>query len=92
MPFSFWELFFAFPFSSNSRYIKTEQKRILHQALHRLKLEYRQVLYLSFFEGFSNTETAFIMKKLDRQIKSLLYNAKKALKSELERNGFEYEE
>ena len=75
-----------------SNYIKTEQKRILHQALHRLKLEYRQVLYLSFFEGFSNTETAFIMKKSDRQIKSLLYNAKKALKSELERNGFEYEE
>ena len=75
-----------------SDYIQSEQKHILHQALHQLKLEYRQVLYLSFFEGFSNTEMAFIMKKSNRQIKSLLYNAKKALKSELERNGFEYEE
>ena len=73
-------------------YIKSEQKRAVHQALHRLKLEYRQVLYLSYFEGFSNSETALIMKKSDKQIRDLLYNAKKALKSELERSGFEYEE
>ena len=73
-------------------YIKTEQKRMVHQALHRLKLEYRQVLYLICFEGFSNTETALIMKKSNRQIKDLLYNAKKALRNELKRSGFEYEE
>ena len=75
-----------------SNYIKDEQKRMVHQALHRLKLEYRQVLYLIFFEGFSNSEAALIMKKSKRQIEALLYNAKKALKSELERSGFEYEE
>ena len=73
-------------------YIRSEQKRAVHQALHRLKLEYRQVLYLSYFEGFSNSETALIMKKSDKQIRDLLYNAKKALRSELERSGFEYEE
>ena len=73
-------------------YIKSEQKRAVHQALHELKLEYRQVLYLSYFEGFSNSEAALIMKKSDKQIRDLLYNAKKALKSELERSGFEYEE
>ncbi len=73
-------------------YIKSEQKRMVHQALHRLKLEYRQVLYLIFFEGFSNAEAALIMKKSNRQIEALLYNAKKALKSELVRSGFEYEE
>lgn len=75
-----------------SNYIKSEQKRIVHKALHSLKSEYRQVLYLSFFEEFSNTETAIIMKKNKRQIETLLYNAKLALKSELERSGFEYEE
>lgn len=73
-------------------YIKTEEKRIVHQALHHLKLEYRQVLYLVYFDGFSNTEAALIMKKSNRQIETLLYNAKSALKSELERSGFEYEE
>ncbi len=74
-----------------SNYIKSEQKRMVHQALHRLKLEYRQVLYLIYFEEFTNAEAALIMKKSSRQIESLLYNAKKALKSELERSGFEYE-
>ena len=73
-------------------YIKSEQKRAVHRALHSLKTEYRQVLYLSFFEGFSNEETALIMKKSKRQVETLLYNAKKALRSELERSGFEYEE
>lgn len=75
-----------------SNYIKSEQKRMVHQALHRLKLEYRQVLYLIFFEGFSNSEAALIMKKSNRQIETLLYSAKKALKSELERSGFDCEE
>ena len=75
-----------------NNHIKSEQKRMVHQALHRLKLEYRQVLYLIYFEEFTNAEAALIMKKSSRQIESLLYNAKKALKSELERSGFEYEE
>ena len=75
-----------------NNHIKSEQKRMVHQALHRLKLEYRQVLYLIYFEKFTNAEAALIMKKSSRQIESLLYNAKKALKSELERSGFEYEE
>ncbi len=72
-------------------YIKDEQKRMVHKALHNLNAEYRQVLYLSFFEGFSNEETALIMKKTKRQVESMLYNAKKSLKIELERSGFEYE-
>ncbi len=73
-------------------YIKDEQKRMVHKALHSLNPEYRQVLFLSYFEGFSNEETALIMKKTKRQVESMLYNAKKALKNELERSGFEYEE
>ena len=73
-------------------YIKTEQKRMVHQALHKLKLEYRQVLFLSYFEGFSIAEIALIMKKSEKSVKNYLYKAKIALKSELERSGFDYEE
>ena len=73
-------------------YIKNEQKQHVHQALHRLKPEYRQVLYLAYFEEFSNAETADVMNKSKRQIETLIYNAKKALKAELERSGFVYEE
>ena len=71
--------------------IRSEQKRMLHHAMRRLNPAYRQVLYLSYFEGFSNAETAEILHKSERQLRDLLYHAKKALRTELERSGFEYE-
>lgn len=71
--------------------IKSEESKMLHKAIQRLKPEYEQVLYLSYFENFSNEETAKIMKKTNRQVRNLLYNAKKALKAELEKEGFVYE-
>lgn len=75
-----------------SNFIKTERDRVIHQSLHRLKSEYRQVLYLIFFEDLTNDEAAVIMKKSKRQIENLLYNGKKALRSELERSGYTYED
>jgi len=78
--------------SIEGNYIKTEQKRMVHQALHQLKAEYRQALFLNYFEGFTISEIALIMKKSEKQVKNYLYQAKLALKSELERSGFEYEE
>ncbi len=72
-------------------HLKNEQKIQLHTALKRISPEYSQVLYLIFFEEFSNSETANILKKSNRQIENLLYRAKKALRSELEKEGFVYE-
>lgn len=72
-------------------YIRQEDRRTLHRALKRLNPDYSQVLYLTYFEDFDNSETAEIMKKSKRQIENLLYRAKGALKSELEKEGFEYE-
>ena len=62
------------------------------RALKKLNSEYRQILWLVYFEGLSNVDVAVIMKKNARQIKNLVYRAKSALKSELEKEGFEYEE
>ena len=73
-------------------YLKSEQKIELHQALKKINAEYSQTLYLIYFEGFSINETAVIMKKNKKQIENLIYRAKKALKTELEREGFVYEE
>ena len=73
-------------------YLVEEQKIMLHHTIRKLKQDYQQVLYLSYFENFSNAETAEIMKKSKRQIENLLYNAKKSLKAELEKEGFRYEE
>lgn len=72
-------------------YLKEEQKIALHRALQKLNPDYKQVLYLVFFENFSNSETAKIMHKTKRQVENLLYRAKQSLKSELEKEGFEYE-
>ncbi len=73
-------------------YIKEERKIIVHKALSELATDYRTILWLVFFEGFSNPEVAVILKKNDRQIKNLLYRAKQSLKSKLEKEGFIYEE
>ena len=72
-------------------YLKNEAKIQLNQAIDRLKPEYRQVLWLTYFEGFRNDEAAKIMRKSKKQIENLLYNAKKALRTEMESEGFLYE-
>ena len=72
-------------------YLKDEQKILLHQAIGRLKSEYQQVLWLTVFDGFRNDEAAKIMRKSKKQIENLLYNAKKALRSEMESEGYLYE-
>ena len=73
-------------------YIIEERKITVHRALKKLNAEYRQVLWLLYFEGMSNTEAAIVMKKNSRQMKNLVYRAKSTLKSELDKEGFVYEE
>ena len=73
-------------------YIREERKILLHKVIARLVPDYQQVLYLIFFENFSNSEAAKILKKSDKQMKNLVFRAKQALKKELEKEGFEYEE
>ncbi len=73
-------------------YLLEEQKLELNRALAQLPDDYRQVLWLSFFEGFSNKEIAAVMHKNERQVRNLLYRAKQSLKSILEKEGFVYED
>lgn len=73
-------------------YIKEEQRIIVHKTLGKLKPEYCQVLYLVYFDGFDNEQAANIMKKSKRQIENLIYQAKLSLKSQLIKEGFNYEE
>lgn len=73
-------------------YLQEEQKIIVHKALSKLKSEYQQVLYLAYFEDFSNAQIAAVMKKNKRQIENLVYRAKISLKAELDKEGFIYEE
>ena len=65
---------------------------MLHKALHELDPKYRQVLYLVYFEELSSKEVGIIMKRSDKQIRDLLYHAKRSLRAVLERSGFRDEE
>ncbi len=77
--------------SVEAAYIRQEQKITVHRAMRRLSPEYRQVLWLVYFEELSSKEAAGIMKKTVRSVESLLYRAKKSLRSQLEKEGFDYE-
>ena len=73
-------------------YLREEQKVMVHQALKKLRPEYRQVLHLIYFEDFYHSQAAAVMGKNKRQIENLVYRAKLSLKSVLENGGFHYEE
>lgn len=72
-------------------YIREENKIAVHKALRTLHPAYAQVLYLTYFENFSNQEAAKVMHKSKRQIEQLVYRAKLSLRIELEKEGV-YEE
>ena len=78
--------------SLEQAYIKDEFKISLYKAIETLPVEYATVLWLVYFEGFTNKDVATALKKNDRQIKNLLYRAKQSLKTKLEKEGFFYEE
>ncbi len=73
-------------------YITEERKRVLHRALRHISPQYRQILWLIYFENFSIRESAKIMKKSEHSIETLVYRARTALRSELEKEGVSYEE
>ncbi|MBQ9841566.1 MAG: RNA polymerase sigma factor [Clostridia bacterium] len=72
-------------------YLRKERNVILYRAMQDLAVDYRAVLWLSFFEGLSNREVATALGKSERQVKNLLYRAKQSLKIKLEKEGFAYE-
>lgn len=73
-------------------FIKEERRILVHKLLKKLKPEYRQVLWLVYFENFSNKDVAAVMRKSVHNIETLVYRARKALKSQMEMEGFVYEE
>ncbi len=72
-------------------YLREEQKLQLHRALAGIASDYATVLHLKFFEEMSNDQIAKVLKKNKRQIENILYQAKQALKTKLEQEGFIYE-
>lgn len=73
-------------------YLKKEQSILIHRAMRRLKPDHQQVLWLIYFEGFRAKDAARVMHKSVHSVETLVYRARLALKSELEKEGFSNEE
>lgn len=72
-------------------YIQQEDKIILHRAMKQLRQEYRQILWLIYFEGFRCDQAGKIMGKSTHNIETLVHRARRALKQKLYEEGYEYE-
>lgn len=69
-----------------------ERKKLLNTAMLKIKSDYRTALHLIYFEDMSYKEAARVMKKTSKQIDNLVARGKTALKKELEKEGFTYED
>lgn len=67
-----------------------ERNQQLYRALEKLKKEYREALYLVYFEELSYRNAALVMAKSEQQITKLVYWGKQNLKKILEQEGFVY--
>lgn len=73
-------------------YIQQEDRIFVHRAMRKLKPEYQQVLWLIYFEGFSNKEAGRILGKTTHNVETMAYRARNALKIKLIEEGYVYEE
>ena len=68
--------------------IRTEERnRILHGCMGEMNPDYREVLYLTYFEGMSYAQAAEVTGKTVKQITNLVYRGKESLRKLLEREG-----
>lgn len=69
-------------------YFATETAHHIHAVMGKLKPEYREILWLTYFEGLSNKESAAVMGKSVHGIEVLVSRARQALKNQLVKDGF----
>ena len=64
-----------------------ERNQILHFCMGELNPDYREALYLTYFEGMSYLQAAEVMGKSEKQITNMVYRGKARLRGLLEREG-----
>ncbi|MBQ3537642.1 MAG: RNA polymerase sigma factor, partial [Clostridia bacterium] len=73
------------------KYFSDMEKQNVLDVMGKLKSEYREILWLTYFEELSNKECAEILKKNVHSIEVLLSRARQALKKLLQEEGYTYE-
>lgn len=69
---------------------RKEENRQLYAALAKLKQEYRETLFLVYFENMSYRQAAQIMGRTEQQVTNLVHRGKQKLKQLLEEEGYQY--
>ena len=59
--------------------------------MNKLRADYRQILWLIYFEGMSMKDASAVIGIKTHAAENLAYKARQALKTQLEKDGFEYE-
>lgn len=70
--------------------LRDERHRELYAAMDMLKAEYREAIYLVYFEDMSYRAAAEVMGKSEKQVTKLIYRGKQRLRTLLEQGGFTY--
>ena len=61
--------------------------QILRTCMAELHEDYREALFLVYFEGLSHAETAAVMGRREKHVADLIYRGKIALRKRLEQEG-----
>lgn len=75
---------------ADTELLRSERERQLYAALEQLKVEYREALYLVYWEDMSYRSAAAVMGKSVQQVTNLVHRGKKSLKGILERERFDH--
>ena len=70
----------------------SERDKLLYRCMQTLPKDYREVLQLSYIDGFSIPEVCDMMGKNTKQVYNLLARAKSALKELLQKEGITHED
>ena len=74
--------------SPETNYLQTERQRAVRSALRKLRPEYAEVLWLTYFEEMSSKDIARIIKKSVHNVDVMRARAKEQLKAQLRKDGF----
>ncbi len=72
-------------------YLRAERDETVWRVMQRLPEAYREILFLTYFEGLPNRAAAKVLHKSTHNAETLVSRARKALRSALEKEGFDNE-
>ncbi len=78
--------------SPEDLYLKEEKNRMLAESMKKLKPEYYTVLWLKYFDNLQIKDISKIIRRSDGNTKMILSRAREALRIQLGKDGFDYED